>query len=94
MEINKVGVVGCGLMGHGIVQVAAQGGCDVVALEMDQAALDRGLARVDKSLALGYVAPEYHDPERDFSVEILGDMRGAELAPRPVYDPAGQRMKS
>ena len=51
MEIKKVGVVGCGLMGHGIVQVAAQGGCEVVALEMEQGALDKGLARVDKSLA-------------------------------------------
>ena len=50
MKIKKVGVVGCGLMGHGIVQVAAQGGCDVVALEAEQAALDKGLARVDKSL--------------------------------------------
>lgn len=51
MNIKKVGVVGCGLMGHGIVQVAAQGGCEVVALESDQAFLDKGLARVDKSLA-------------------------------------------
>ena len=50
MKIQKVGVVGCGLMGHGVVQVAAQGGCSVVAFEADQAALDRGLARVDKSL--------------------------------------------
>lgn len=50
MEIKKVGVVGCGLMGHGIVQVAAQGGCQVVALEAEQGALDKGLARVDKSL--------------------------------------------
>lgn len=51
MNIKKVGVVGCGLMGHGIVQVAAQGGCEVVALESDQGFLDKGLARVDKSLA-------------------------------------------
>ena len=51
MNIKKVGVVGCGLMGHGIVQVAAQGGCEVIALESDQAFLDKGLARVDKSLA-------------------------------------------
>ena len=51
MTIQKVGVIGCGLMGHGIVQVAAQGGYQVVALEGDQAALDRGLGRVDKSLA-------------------------------------------
>lgn len=51
MQIKKVGVVGCGLMGHGIVQVAAQGGCEVVALESEQGALDKGLGRVDKSLA-------------------------------------------
>jgi len=50
MVVKKVGVVGCGLMGHGIAQVAAQAGCTVVARESDQAALDKGLARVRKSL--------------------------------------------
>jgi 3-hydroxyacyl-CoA dehydrogenase len=38
-------------MGHGIVQVAAQGGCEVIALETEQRFLDAGLARIDKSLA-------------------------------------------
>jgi len=51
MAIKKVGVVGCGLMGHGIVQIAAAGGFDVVAVESDQGFLDKGLARIDKSLA-------------------------------------------
>ncbi len=51
MVIKKVGVIGCGLMGHGIVQVAAQGGCTVIALESEQRFLDSGLARIDKSLA-------------------------------------------
>ena len=51
MAIKKVGVVGCGLMGHGIVQVAAQGGFDVVAVETDEGALKKGLERIDKSLA-------------------------------------------
>ena len=37
-------------MGHGIVQVAAQGGMQVVAVEADAAALERGLARIEKSL--------------------------------------------
>lgn len=50
MKIEKVGVVGCGLMGHGIVQVAAQGGCQVVAMETEQGALDKGLARIEKSV--------------------------------------------
>jgi 3-hydroxyacyl-CoA dehydrogenase len=51
MVIKKVGVVGCGLMGHGIVQVAAQGGMQVVAVETEQKFLDGGLARIDKSLS-------------------------------------------
>ena len=51
MKIEKVGVVGCGLMGHGIVQVAAAGGHQVVACELDQGALDKGIGRIEKSLA-------------------------------------------
>jgi 3-hydroxyacyl-CoA dehydrogenase len=51
MAIQKVGVIGCGLMGHGIAQVAAQGGFGVVVVETEQKALDSGLARIDKSLA-------------------------------------------
>lgn len=50
MKIQKVGVVGCGLMGHGIVQVAAQGGCDVVVVETQQEFLDKGLGRIEKSV--------------------------------------------
>ncbi len=50
MEIKKVGVIGCGLMGHGIVQVAAQAGCEVLALEGNQGALDKGLGRIENSL--------------------------------------------
>jgi len=50
MNIEKVGVVGCGLMGHGIAQVASQGGCDVVVVETEQAFLDKGLGRVEKSV--------------------------------------------
>lgn len=50
-EISKVGVVGCGLMGHGITQVAAQAGLDVVVRELDQATLDKGLSKIDKQLA-------------------------------------------
>jgi len=51
MVLSKVGVIGCGLMGHGIAQVAAQAGYDVVVREAEQGALDKGLARVKKSLA-------------------------------------------
>ncbi len=51
MKIEKVGVVGCGLMGHGIVQIAAQAGFEVVSVEAEQGFLDKGLGRIEKSLA-------------------------------------------
>src|SRR5918999_1533639 len=50
MEISRFGVLGCGLMGHGIAQVAAQAGYDVVVREIEQDRLDKGLARVEKQL--------------------------------------------
>ncbi len=51
LQISKVGVVGCGLMGHGIAQVTAQAGYDVVVRELDQATLDKGMAKIEKQLA-------------------------------------------
>ena len=51
MEIKKVGVVGCGLMGHGIAQVSAQSGYEVVVREVSQEKLDSGLGKIKKQLA-------------------------------------------
>src|ERR1700736_5425458 len=51
MEIKKVGVLGCGLMGSGIAQVAATAGFDVTVLEQEQKFLDKGFAGIEKSLA-------------------------------------------
>lgn len=42
MEIKKVGVLGCGLMGSGIAQVAAMAWFDVTVLELEQKYLDKG----------------------------------------------------
>ncbi len=50
MEIKKVGVLGCGLMGSGIAQVAAMAGFDVTVLEVEQKYLDKGFAGIEKSL--------------------------------------------
>ena len=51
MEIKNVAVLGCGLMGSGIAQVAATAGFDVTVLEVDQKYLDQGFAGIEKSLA-------------------------------------------
>ena len=51
MEIQTVGVAGCGLMGSGIAEVAAKAGCAVVVREVDDSALRAGRGRIEKSLA-------------------------------------------
>lgn len=50
MAIEKVGVVGCGLMGSGIAQIAAQAGCSVVVREVNEERLNKGLQSIEKSL--------------------------------------------
>ena len=51
MDVNKVGVLGCGLMGSGIAQVCATAGFAVTVLEVEQKFLDKGFAGIEKSLA-------------------------------------------
>ena len=46
MDIQRVGIVGCGLMGAGIAQCAAEAGCEVWVKEADEALLAKGLARI------------------------------------------------
>ena len=57
MDIHRVGVIGCGLMGSGIAQCAAEAGYEVWVKEADEALLTRGLARVqgawDRAVAKG-----------------------------------------
>ena len=73
MEINKVGVLGCGLMGSGIAQTAAAAGCEVVVREVTQDLCDRGFAGIEKSLAKfaekGTITPEQQS-------EIRGRIKG------------------
>lgn len=49
-DIQRVGVVGCGLMGSGIAEVSARAGKDVVVLESSQAAVEAGRRRLEGSL--------------------------------------------
>jgi 3-hydroxybutyryl-CoA dehydrogenase len=50
MPFEKIGVVGCGLMGSGIAQVAANAGCRVTVREVSQQLIDKGLQLIDKNL--------------------------------------------
>jgi 3-hydroxybutyryl-CoA dehydrogenase len=64
-EVRTIGVVGAGTMGHGIAQVAAQSGFDVILVDAAPPALARGLAQIGKGLerlvGKGKLAPEARD---------------------------------
>lgn len=50
MEIKKIAVLGAGLMGSGIAQVAAQAGFDVTLMDIEARFLDKGLSTIEKNL--------------------------------------------
>src|SRR5688572_27534252 len=82
MEIRTVGVVGCGLMGHGIAQVCAQrGGWDVVVIEVSQDALDKGLGKIEKQLGRAVEKGKLEQGDADaVRGRISGSLDYADLA--------------
>ena len=50
MEIQKVGIVGAGIMGNGIAQACASAGLDVIMVDINQAAIDKGIESISSSL--------------------------------------------
>ncbi len=81
MEIRKVGVVGCGLMGSGIVEACARAGYPVVVSEVSADLLDRGLGRIRDSLAKAVSRGKATPEERDQALaRIHGTLSLAEFA--------------
>ena len=69
--IERVGVVGCGLMGSGIAEVCARAGLDVIVHEVDQATAEAGRGRLVKSLDRGVNAGKLSDQARDEALARL-----------------------
>jgi 3-hydroxybutyryl-CoA dehydrogenase len=99
VEIKKVGVLGCGLMGHGIAQVAAQAGYDVVVREADQGALEKGLGKIEKQLAR---AVEKGKLEQDDADAVRGriqdtldysDLADCDLVIEAITEDLGQKLE-
>jgi len=79
LKIERVGVVGCGLMGSGIAEVAAKAGFDVVVREVSEEFIEAGRKRIEKSLARavdkGKLEPKDRDDtlaRLDFSIDLAG----------------------
>jgi 3-hydroxybutyryl-CoA dehydrogenase len=73
MKIKKVGVLGCGLMGSGIAEVAAAAGHEVVVREVSDELLEKGRGRIQRSLAKAVEKAKLDPEARD---KTLGRIRG------------------
>jgi 3-hydroxybutyryl-CoA dehydrogenase len=68
---ERVGVVGCGLMGSGIAEVCARAGADVLVQEVDAVAAERGRERIVKSLDRAVAASKLPEADRDATLARL-----------------------
>ena len=73
MAIKTVGVLGCGLMGSGIAQIAAASGFKTYVLEVNEGVLQKGLGRVDKFLTDGVAKGKVAAADRE---KTLGNLKG------------------
>jgi 3-hydroxybutyryl-CoA dehydrogenase len=64
-EVKKVGVVGCGIMGSGIVEVCAKAGMDVVFVEVDEERAERGRQSIERSLGKAVEKGKLDESGRD-----------------------------
>jgi 3-hydroxybutyryl-CoA dehydrogenase len=92
VEIKKIAVVGCGVMGSGITQVASQAGIEVVAVEADAAGVERAINRINAgfaaSVARGKLTAEQAEQAKSrFRVTAqLEEIAEAQLVIEAVYE--------
>jgi enoyl-CoA hydratase/3-hydroxyacyl-CoA dehydrogenase len=81
MVIKKIGVVGCGLMGSGIAQVAAQAGYPTIVRELNEELLEKGLGRISAFLDKGVQRKKMTQAKRDATwANLSGTTDLADLA--------------
>ncbi|MGC0423179.1 3-hydroxybutyryl-CoA dehydrogenase [Embleya sp. AB8] len=91
-DVRRVGVVGAGLMGSGIVEVCAKAGLDVLVAETNAAAAEAGRARVAKSIDRGVKAGKLAEADRDAALARityttdLGDFADRDLVIEAVAE--------
>ena len=70
-EVTKIAVVGAGIMGHGIAQVAAQGGYEVKLTDVDASVLEKGLEQIRRNLDGGVKKGKVSEEDRDKVLELV-----------------------
>jgi 3-hydroxybutyryl-CoA dehydrogenase len=91
-DVRSVGVVGCGIMGSGIVEVCAKAGLDVRYVEVDEGRVQRGRAAIERSLAKAVEKGKLDAAARDEALGRIGgsthlaDLAGVDLVIEAVTE--------
>jgi 3-hydroxybutyryl-CoA dehydrogenase len=99
MDVNKVGVLGAGLMGHGIAQVSAQAGYDVVLRETDDATLQKGIGKIEKQLSRAVEKGRMEQSEADEvrgriqATTDYGDLADCDLVIEAITEDLGLKLE-
>ena len=92
MDIESVGIAGCGLMGSGIAEVAAKAGFDVLVREVDEGMIEAGRRRIEKSLGKAVEKEKLSAEDRDAALERisftteLDDLAGCDLVVEAIVE--------
>ena len=98
-EIERVGVVGCGLMGSGIAEVCARAGLDVVVREVNETALASGRKRIEGSLEKAVRSGKLPEADRDGTLARLhyttefGDFADRQLVVEAVIENEAEKLE-
>ena len=100
MEIRKVGVLGCGLMGSGIAQTAAMAGFETTVREVSDELLEKGFVSIEKSLERfaqkGTITAEQQKETRDrlFGTTSFDDMEDCDIIIEAIIESLDEKQRT
>lgn len=99
MTWERVGIVGCGLMGSGIAEVCARAGLDVTVQEIDASTAQAGRVRIERSLARAAVAGKISDEDHEAALRRLaftsdmGDLADRQIVIEAVIEREDEKVQ-
>lgn len=94
MEIKKIGVLGAGTMGHGIAQILAQNGYDVIIRDIEEDLLEKGISSIERSLNKAVEKEKITESEKNQTLDRiettvdLEDLQDCELIIEAIVENA------
>jgi len=99
MDIEKIGVLGAGTMGHGIAQISAQNGYEVVMRDVEQGLVDKGMESIEKFLSKSVKKDKMTEEEKEETLSRIrgtvdiDDLKDCDIVIEAIIEDAGIKKK-